>query len=97
MADRSAERAERRITAISSQITSLNTRLAVLKEQVDFLVHVESDAQVQAVVSDNAAQSREHRVAKDDLQRARRERDEVAAELSRRRAEQDQLLDGLLD
>lgn len=97
VADRSTERARKRITAISSEIALLRSRMAILQEQIDFLVHVESDAKVQAVVSDNAAQAREHRAAKDDLQRARRERDEVHADLSRRRAEQDQLLDGLLD
>lgn len=96
MGFKSTDRTHRRLTSLSTQIAELRSRLAVVSEQVDFLVQVEADAKAQAVVGDAAAR-REHRAAERDLAQARRERQEVASQLTRRRAEQDRLLEGLLD
>jgi hypothetical protein len=47
-------------------------------------------------VSETPLADREFRVARDDFERMRRQRDRIADEISRLHSEQDRLLDGLL-
>ncbi len=87
-------RAQKRVTALARDIAAARARLGVLEEQVAFLEQVESDAQTDAVVTGDP---REHRSARSDLERARRERQEVIDRIARLGERQDQLLEGLLD
>ncbi|WP_370325217.1 hypothetical protein [Euzebya sp.] len=94
---RSADRTRRRLAALHAEIGDLRGRLSVLEEQVTFLVQVEADAETEAVVGDTPVHVREHRTARRDLQRAQRERDEVRRAIEQRVAEQDRLLEQLLE
>jgi hypothetical protein len=89
-------RAERRIAALAAEVAALRARLPVLDEQVGFLDQVSAEAETQAVVGGDHVSAREHRAAASDLDRARRERAEVAARIVALQAEQDRLLDDLL-
>ncbi|MGI9016039.1 MAG: hypothetical protein ACR2HR_02860 [Euzebya sp.] len=91
-----ADRARRRLSALSPQIAELRQRLLVLDEQITFLSQVAADAQTDAVVTENPSVTREHQGALRDVARARRERDEVAKAVADHLAEQDRLLDSLL-
>lgn len=90
-------RTRRRLSALSARIEQDRQRLGVIQEQVRFLTQVEADARTDAVVAEDLGMAREHTAAERDLQRAVRDRDEVQAALAARRAEQDRLLEELLD
>ncbi|CAN5238907.1 hypothetical protein BH23ACT9_BH23ACT9_12130 [soil metagenome] len=90
-------RARRRLAALGPAIEKDRKRLAVAEEQVLFLTQVESDARTDAVVAEDLGMAREHTASQRDLQRAVRDRDEIREALAARRAQQDRLLEELLD
>lgn len=94
---RSVDRSRRRLAALRDEIVELRGRLTVLDEQVSFLSQVEGDAETDAVVGGTPMHAREHRVARSDLTRAQRERDEVRRAIADRQEEQNRLLDSFLD
>ena len=75
----------------------LREALAILDEQVSYVAGVAADAELAAVMSSTPLADRERRVASEDLRRLRRERDEVAGRLAALQAEQDRLLDRMLE
>jgi len=69
----------------------------VYDEQLRYVAEVANDASTRALVSPNPLDHREGRAAKDDAARARRQRDETASKIAELEAEQDQLLERMLD
>ncbi len=90
-------RVRRRLAALAEKMATARARLAVLVEQVAFLEQVESDAAVDAVVGSDPVSGREHRSARSDLDRARREQTELRERLAALGAQQDALLERLLE
>jgi hypothetical protein len=91
------KRARRRLTALSGEVAKLRQRVPVLEEQVRFLTEVAESTKVDAVLSANGEAARGHHTAENDARRAARELSEVRAAIDARVAEQDRLLDRLLD
>ncbi len=90
-------RVRRRLSSLAQQTATTRARLGVLLEQVAFLEQVESDAAVDAVVGGDPVTGREHRSARSDLDRARREQIELTERLDALSRQQDALLERLLD
>jgi hypothetical protein len=83
---------ERRLIAISEELTALHDEGAILAEQLAFAHDVVEDNRLRALVAETPLADRDLRVASDDLRRIER----VVADLDRRAArlrdEQDRLL-----
>ena len=86
-----------RLSALSGEIAEEQTQLRILEEQVTFQQEVSEDARVRALVSETPLADREAREAADDLARLVRSRDDVLRRLSDLRAEQDTLLERMLE
>lgn len=82
---------------MSNEIAEARTALRILDEQMAFVAEVDEDAHIRALVSETPLADREAREARDDLERMRRSRDEAAARVEALRAEQDRLLERLLE
>lgn len=93
----SQARAQRRLGTIRERVQRLRAQVAELEEQIVHLTQVEADAQTDAVVAGHQVAAREHRAARSDLDRAVRQRDEAQATITGLLAEQDSLLERLLD
>jgi hypothetical protein len=87
---------DRRLTAITAEVSALRAEVAVLAEQVSFQRSVAEETEVRALVAETPLADREARVAAEDLRRIER----VAAEAQNRLAtlleEQDRLLGELV-
>jgi hypothetical protein len=69
----------------------------ILEEQVVFQQDVSEEARIRALVSETPLADREAREAADDLRRLVRSRDDAPARVAELRAEQDSLLERMLD
>jgi len=87
----------KRLSDAREELVRARESLRILDEQVSFLKEVASDAEVRALVSETPLADRDHREADQDLRRALRARDEVAEKVASLTAEQDELLDKLLE
>lgn len=87
---------QQRLTEVRAEVTALREGLRVLDEQLAYQRGVADDAGVDAVVQGPLAE-RERRRADDDVRRTRRERDDTAERIAALTAEQDALLERLLD
>ncbi|MFY9589097.1 MAG: hypothetical protein WAT66_16780 [Actinomycetota bacterium] len=86
-----------RLSALSGEIAEEQTQLRILEEQVTFQQEVSEDARVRALVSETPLADREAREAADDLVRLVRSREDVLRRLADLRAEQDTLLERMLE
>ena len=86
-----------RLTALSGEIAEEQIQLRILDEQLAFQAEVADDARIRALVSETPLADRESHIASDDLRRLQRSRDDAARRLSELRAEQDTLLERMLD
>lgn len=86
-----------RLAALTSEIAQARVALAIAEEQLSFQTEVAEDARIRALVSETPLADREYRIARDDLERMRRSRDDAAGLLEGLRQEQDRLLERLLD
>ena len=82
----------RRLTAISAEVATLRSELAVLAEQEGFQRDVTEEARIRALVAETPLAERELREAEDDLRRIERVRHEAAGRVDALRVEQDRLL-----
>jgi hypothetical protein len=71
--------------------------LRILDEQVVFQQDVSEEARIRALVSETPLADREAREAADDLRRLVRSRDDALVRVAELRAEQDSLLERMLD
>jgi hypothetical protein len=86
-----------RLAALSNEIAEARTALRILEEQLAFVAEVDEDARIRALVSETPLADREAQEARADLERMRRSRDEAEARVEALRAEQDRLLERLLE
>lgn len=86
-----------RLAALSAEIAEEQIRLRILDEQLAFQAEVADDARIRALVSETPLADRESHIASDDLRRLERSRDEVRRRLAELRAEQDALLERMLE
>ena len=88
---------ERRLTDVSTQLKELRRELAVTDEQLAQLSDEAEDARLRSLVSETPLAEREHREASRHAEAMQRHRGEVAGDIARLEALQDELLDKLLD
>ena len=86
-----------RLRALSAEIQTLQTEIAILEEQIAFQTEVADDARIRAVVSETPLADREAREADGDLARLARLRQEALQRLQQFRSDQDALLERLLE
>ena len=87
----------KRLSDARDELVRARESLRILDEQVAYLQGLADDAETRALVAGTPLADREHREADQDLRRARRARDEVAAQVAALTAEQDDLLERLFD
>lgn len=86
-----------RLAALSAEIAEEQIQLRILDEQLLFQSEVADDARIRALVSETPLADRESHIASDDLRRLERSRDDARRRLEELRAEQDALLERMLD
>ena len=86
-----------RLSALSEEISEQLTQLRILDEQVVFQTDVAEEARIRALVSETPLADREAREAADDLRRLTRSREDAQTRVDELRAEQDSLLERMLD
>lgn len=84
-----------RLAALGAEIAEARTALRIIEEQLAFQEEVTEDARVRALVAETPLADREARIARDDVERIRRSRDDAARRLEELAAERDALLDRL--
>lgn len=87
----------RRLQDLREEAARLRERVGILDEQVAYVASVAEEAHTRALVSSTPLADRESREAEEDLRRTRAQRDEAAARLAEIAAEQDLLLERMLD
>jgi chromosome segregation ATPase len=90
-------KAHERLAALSNEIAEAQTNLRIVDEQLAYIEQVSEDARIRALVSETPLADREYREAREDLERMRRSQSDAGARLQELRAEQDRLLERLLD
>lgn len=88
---------ERRLSGLGDRLRALREELQVTDEQLAVLADEAGDAQIRSLVSETALAERDHRDAARHADAMARHRADVLAEIARIEAEQDALLDRLLD
>ena len=86
-----------RLASLSAEIAEEQIHLRILDEQLAFQSEVADDARIRALVSETPLADRESHIASDDLRRLERSRDEARRRLADLRAEQDSLLERMLE
>lgn len=86
-----------RLSALSTEIAEEQTQLRIIEEQLTFQRDVAEEARIRALVSETPLADREAREAADDLRRLIRSREDAQARLDELRAEQDSLLERMLN
>ena len=87
---------ERRLSEVSTRLKQLREELSVSDEQLLHLVAEADDARLRALVSETPVADREHQDAQRHADAMARHRAQVAEEIVRLEATQDELLDRLL-
>ena len=88
---------ERRLSGLGERLRALRDELALTDEQLAVLADEAGDLRLRSLVSETALAERDHRDAERHAEAMRHHRVEVLAEITRIEAEQDRLLDRLLD
>lgn len=88
---------ESRLRALSEEIDALKTEARILDEQIDFQSDVAEDARIRSIVSETPLADRDAREASGDLTRMQRVRADLEARIASLRAEQDRLLERMLE
>jgi hypothetical protein len=83
---------ERRLVAISQELTALNDEGAILAEQLAFAHDVVQENRIRALVAETPLADRDLRVATEDLGRIERVVADLNRQVVRLREEQDRLL-----
>lgn len=86
---------ERRLSEVSTRLRALRAELAVSDEQLAVLADAADDARLRALVSETPVAGREHHEAQRHADAMARHRAELAEEVARLEATQDELLDRL--
>ena len=86
-----------RLRALSAEIASLQTEIGILEEQLAVQTEIADDARIRALVSETPLADRDAQVASGDLARIMRSRADALKRLEQLRADQDGLLERMLD
>jgi predicted nucleic acid-binding Zn-ribbon protein len=86
-----------RLRALSAEIATLQTEIGILEEQIAFQTEIADDARIRALVSETPIADRDAQVASGDLARIMRSRADALKRLEQLRADQDGLLERMLD
>ena len=87
---------ERRLSDVATLLRQLREELSVSDEQLVHLVEAADDARLRSLVSETPGADREHQDAQRHAEAMARHRAQVAEEIARLEATQDELLDRLL-
>ena len=87
---------ERRLRVLARRLTKLRGELAVADEQLAHLSDIADDTRIRSLVSETPLADVEHRDAERTSTAMARHREELAAQIVRLEAEQDELLDQML-
>lgn len=87
----------KRLEEIRPELLRARESMRVLDEQVAFQAGIAAEAETNAVVAETPLAHREHREADGDLQRLQRQRNELRERIAALLAEQDELLDRMLE
>ena len=88
---------EKRLDDIRQEMMRAREAVRILDEQVAYQEGIADAAQTTAVVAETPLAHRERREADDDLRRLRRQRDSARQQIAALLAEQDDVLDRLLE
>lgn len=88
---------QKRLSDAREELLRAREALRIIDEQVSYQQEIADAAETDAVVAETPLAHREYRDAGGDLQRLRREREELQARVARLITEQDELLDRLLE
>lgn len=88
---------QKRLEDLRLELQRGRESLRILEEQVAYQQGVADEAETNAVVAETPLAHRERREADGDLQRLRRQRDELRAHVDSLVQEQDDVLDRMLD
>lgn len=88
---------ERRLIELGQRLKGLRDELALADEQLAHFADIADDTRLRALVSETPGADREHQEAERHATAMRRHREEVATEIARLEARQDELLDQLLE
>lgn len=91
----SKRQVERRLREVGSRLGKLREELRIAEEQLQHLADDADDARLRSLVSETPGSDREFRKASRHAERMRSHRSDVAAEIARLEATQDELLDRL--
>ncbi len=86
-----------RLRALSAETATLQTEIGILEEQIAFQTEIADDARIRALVSETPIADRDAQVASGDLARIMRSRTDALKRLEQLRADQDGLLERMLD
>ena len=86
-----------RLRALSAEIATLQTEIGILEEQIAFQTEIADDARIRALVSETPIADRDAQVASGDLARIMRSRTDALKRLEQLRADQDGLLERMLN
>ena len=86
-----------RLRALSAEIATLQTEIGILEEQIAFQTEIADDARIRALVSETPIADRDAQVASGDLARIMRSRADALKRLEQLRADQDGLLERMLN
>jgi hypothetical protein len=87
---------EKTLSDVSDRLHKAREELRIVEEQVLFQSDVVEDAKTRMLVSETPLADREFRIARDDLDRLRRQQRDALEEISELESEQDRLLDRML-
>jgi len=86
-----------RLAYLSERLADSQANLRITEEQHAYQVEVVDDLRARMLVAETPLADREFRVARDDLERLRRNLGEARTEVEELQAERDRLLDQLLE
>ncbi len=87
---------ERHLSQLGDRLTRARDDLHIIEEQLLFQMDVLEQAKTRMLVSETPLSERDHREARDDLQRLVRQREQALATIAELHDEQDRLLDRML-
>jgi predicted nucleic acid-binding Zn-ribbon protein len=87
---------EKQLSQLNGRLSKARDDLHIIEEQLLFQMDVFEQAKTRMLVSETPLSERDHREARDDLQRLMRQREKALVDIAELQTEQDRLLDSML-
>ena len=87
---------EKSLAELGARLARAREELRIVEEQILFQTDVLEEAKTRMLVSETPIAEKEHRIARDDLERLTRQRHRAEAQIAELRSAQDRLLDRML-